>query len=266
MANLGLTIHFLGTGSASPNANRDNSSLLIVVGERAVMVDVSGYPGHKLPKLGIGFNQLTDVVFTHGHIDHIYAFPSLVSSAISVMGQDMVLKVHGLPTVLDVARTLLMPFTGSGGTITMNGLSFVPLYDDGLEPLEIELGRWRMYSFPVNHGVPAIGLVFEHESGARVVYSGDSRADDCIAAQINDSTVGLIHDCASGMYVTPRTAGHASADELHALLQTIPQPKQLVITHLSARQDGVLPDMLALLRDGYHGEVCAANDGMTLQF
>jgi ribonuclease BN (tRNA processing enzyme) len=269
MADLGLTIHFLGTGSASPNANRDNSSLLIVVGGRAVMVDVSGYPGHKLPKLGIGFDRLTDLVLTHGHIDHIYAFPSLVSSLISVVGfQSMHLKVHGLHQVLDVARTLLMPFAGSGGTITMNGLSFIPLYDDnGLEPLDIQLDDWRLSSFPVNHGdVSAIGLALDHSSGTRIVYSGDARADSFVASQITASTICLIHDCASGMEVTPRTVGHASAVELRAMLTTSPQPEYVYITHLSARQDHVLPDMLALLQQDYRGMVCAAYDGLTLRF
>ncbi|MBK8137285.1 MAG: hypothetical protein IPK52_15905 [Chloroflexi bacterium] len=123
-----------------------------------------------------------------------------------------------------------------------------------------------MSSFPVNHGAPAVGLVLEHVSGARVVYSGDARADERIAAQITDSTLCLIHDCASGMHVTPRTAGHASAEELHALLQRVPQPEQLYITHLSARQDGVLPDMLSLLQVDFRGTVCPAHDGLTLHF
>lgn len=269
MADLGLSITFLGTGSASPNPNRDNSSLLIMAGNRAVMVDCSGYPGHKLAARGFDFRQLNDLVFTHGHIDHVYAFPSLVSSLTSIVGREaMQLRVHGLPPVLDTARTLLMPFTGGPGTITMNGLTFVPVYDDnGLEPLSINLGEWQLSSFPVNHGgVPAIGLTLDHYTGARIVYSGDARADSSIAAQITDSTLCLIHDCASGMEVTPRTAGHAGAAELHAMLQTTPQPQQLYITHLSARQDHVLADMLTLLRTGYHGTVNSAYDGLTLTF
>jgi ribonuclease Z len=267
MDDLGLTIHFLGTGSTSPNAHRDNSSLLFVMGKRAVMVDASGYPGRKLPQAGVSFDQLTDLVLTHAHIDHIYAYPSLIASIVSASGEKRpTLNVHARPSVLDVAWKLLAPFSEPGRTATRLQLNYVTL-PQTLYPLEIDFGAWQLSSFPVSHGgVSAIGLVLEHDSGARVVYSGDAEADHHIAEQLTDQTLCLIQDCASGMRGTPRTAGHAGAEELKSLLKTVPHPKQVILTHLSARQDPLLPDMLVLLRDGFCGEVTAAYDGMKLVF
>lgn len=263
MGDLGLTIHFLGTGSTSPNAHRDNSSLLFLIGKRAVMIDVSGYPGRKLPQAGVGFDQLTDLVLTHAHIDHIYAYPSLVASMVSAAGDRRpTLNIHGRPSVLDVAWKLLAPFAEPGRTATRLELNYITL-PHSPHLLEIECDAWRIYTFPVSHsGVAAVGVALEHESGARVVYSGDAEADERITEQLTENTLCLIQDCASGMHTTPRTAGHAGATELKYLLKQAPAPKKVILTHLSARQDPVLPEMLTLLRQDFAGEVIAAYDGM----
>jgi ribonuclease Z len=262
-----LRIHFLGTGSASPNKDRGNSSLLLDFDATAVLVDASGYPGQSIPRTGVGFAPLHDVILTHAHVDHLYALPSLLSSVASfdLSGTPRVLRLHGLPETLDVARHLLEIFIAPSKSMGAMALEYHELHPDPLVSVHIDTG-WAISAFRVNHGgIPAIGLNLTHPDGRTVIYSGDAVADECMHVALPPDATCLIHDCASGLAMTPRTGGHAGAAELSLLLQAR-QPRETYITHLSARQDAVLPQMLDTLAQGYMGSVSAAYDGLVLTF
>ncbi len=263
-----LKIHFLGTGSASPNKDRNNSSLLLEFAERSVLVDASGYPGQAIPRAGVGFAQLQDVILTHAHVDHIYALPSLLSSVASydLSGEVKILRLHGLAETLDVARRLLDIFIAPSKSMGALQIEYHELVPAPLADLDIDLDGWCVRAFRVNHGgIPALGLTLQSDDGRQIVYSGDAVADEALYAQVTPETTCLIHDCASGLAMTARTSGHAGAAELNLLL-CARQPHVTYITHLSARQDAVLPQMLATLAEGYSGEVTAAYDDLVLSF
>jgi ribonuclease Z len=263
-----LNLHFLGTGSASPNKQRGNSSLLLDFGARSVLIDASGYPGQAIPCTGVGFDRLQDVILTHAHVDHIYALPSLLSSIASydLSGTPKTLRLHGLPETLDVARRLLEIFIAPSKSMGALTLEYHTLNPAPLAALSIDAAGWCIEAFRVHHGdIPALGLSVHHPDGTTVIYSGDAVADECLYAMVTPETTCLIHDCASGLAMTPRTSGHAGAAELSLLLQAR-QPRETYITHLSARQDAVLPDMLERLSQGYSGSVAAAYDGLVLTF
>ena len=73
-----MDIHFLGTGSAYPGSQRDNTSICFSNDGYHVLVDVSGNPCRKLKQFQVDLGELDAVVFTHFHIDHIYGLPSLL--------------------------------------------------------------------------------------------------------------------------------------------------------------------------------------------
>ncbi|HVU13213.1 MAG TPA: MBL fold metallo-hydrolase [Phototrophicaceae bacterium] len=263
-----LNIHFLGTGSASPNKERQNSSLLLEFGGRSVLVDASGYPGQSVLQAGVSFDRLRDIILTHAHVDHLYALPSVVSSIASydLSGSPKRLRFYGLPETLDVARRLVEIFVAPSKSMGALSLDYIALNPDPLATLPLDLPDWNVQAFRVNHGgIPALGLSLRSGAETHIVYSGDAVADEAIYAQVTPETTCLIHDCASGMAMTARTNGHAGAAELNLLLRAR-QPRVTYITHLSARQDAVLPQMLECLAEGYSGEVSAAYDGLSLAF
>lgn len=233
-----------------------------------MLVDASGYPGQTLPQAGVGFDSLRDVILTHAHVDHIYALSSLLSSVTSydLSGTPKVLRLHSLPQTLEVARRLLDIFIDPSKSMKTIQIEYHDINPNPLEALVLDLCDWRIEAFCVNHGgIPAIGLTLHHPNGQHIVYSGDAVADEQIFAQVTPETTCLIHDCASGMAMTPRTSGHAGAEELSVLLQAC-QPRETYITHLSARQEAHLPQMLERLSQGYSGMVAAAYDGLVLSF
>ena len=66
-----LTFACLGSSGAVPTAARDTTALIVRSGRTACLVDVGGSPVQKLRRVGFDPVELTAVVVTHTHPDHI---------------------------------------------------------------------------------------------------------------------------------------------------------------------------------------------------
>ena len=61
----------LGSSNAVPSINHENTHLVIRGKERTILVDCVSNPIVRLEQAGIDFNDLTDIVITHFHPDHV---------------------------------------------------------------------------------------------------------------------------------------------------------------------------------------------------
>ena len=74
---------------------------MVVVGqERMVLVDCVSNPILRLEKAGLDFNDLTDLILTHFHPDHVSGVPLLLMD-MWLMGRRKPLNVYGLHHTLD---------------------------------------------------------------------------------------------------------------------------------------------------------------------
>lgn len=73
-----MKVTVLGFSNGLDCLDSSNTSLLVQTERTSIMVDVSSSPRQSLLRTGIDSLSLDAVLITHGHIDHVYAFPSLI--------------------------------------------------------------------------------------------------------------------------------------------------------------------------------------------
>ncbi|MFK4996787.1 MBL fold metallo-hydrolase [Bacillus sp. N9] len=64
--------------SAYPGKVRENTSLCVSTSKEHVLIDVSGNPSTRLKQKNIDLSDVSAIIFTHFHIDHVYGLPSLL--------------------------------------------------------------------------------------------------------------------------------------------------------------------------------------------
>lgn len=185
-----MNLIFLGNSGGIQGANGGNTSLVVSQENSAtVMVDVSGSPCEGLIKSGIDPLSLDVLLLTHGHIDHIYALPSLIHN-LWLMGRSRELLIVSAADTLAMARQLVDLFS------LENKKGMFPIRMEALRKDDMFVGGLRIIGFPVNHIVPAVGFVFEFQ-GKKLVYSGDCNFSTSFPDEAENCNV-LVHEACVG--------------------------------------------------------------------
>ncbi len=197
-------IVFLGTANAVATENHDNTHLLILNEHRAVLVDCAGSPVPRLVRAGIQPDQLSDLLLTHFHPDHVAGAPLLLMD-LWLLGRTRPLTVHGLEHTISRFKAMMDLYEWRRWPdffpIQFNIIpekEFSPIIDDA------DLQLW---SSPVRHLLPTIAIRIEIPSGgASVAYSTDTEPCDEMVRLARGVDI-LIHE-ASGA-----SMGHSSVEQ-----------------------------------------------------
>jgi ribonuclease Z len=221
-----MDIHFLGTGSAYPGSERDNTSICFSNDGYHVLVDVSGNPCRKLKQFQVGLGELAAVVFTHFHIDHIYGLPSLLWG-MWLEDRRKPLKIYcdhrnekKLQEWLSTMEAHQWPIAFSIDVETF----------DGDREMELLSGGGMTFScFKALHSVPTVGLEVRC-AGRVLVYSSDTEINARIGEY--DYIDVLIHEATSAR----RVAGnHSSLVEMMEKYD-VERIGKIVLVHLSDQE------------------------------
>ena len=142
-----LDVVFLGTSGSMPTAKRALSATLVRRGGDRLLFDCAEGTQRQLLRSDIGLVELEEIFFTHFHADHYLGLPGMLKTY-SLRGRELPLRIYG-PSGL---RELL-----SGLRRIVGRLSYA------VDPTELEAGAvleragYRIDTFPVEHGVSAIG-------------------------------------------------------------------------------------------------------------
>lgn len=104
-----MNLLFFGTSSAIPYKGNGYTSFLVAIGNYRILIDTGDNPVRALLESGEDPRVLDAVVLTHTHIDHLGAFPSLIS-ALDCMKREKPLKIIASPETWMVAESLLRHF------------------------------------------------------------------------------------------------------------------------------------------------------------
>ncbi len=158
---MSATFHvtFLGTSAAVPTVKRNVSSTLVSYRDLKWLIDCGEGTQRQMLYANTGFKNLTRVILSHEHLDHILGVGGLLATLNMLQPVDQV-AVHGSPTVLDRVRQM----AGFIGRKLQYDLQLIPL-QAGIVFTHRQL---TCHAFPTRHRVKeSYGFLFEEQARRR---------------------------------------------------------------------------------------------------
>lgn len=244
----------LGSSAAIPSQTHANSHMAFKGNKGVVLVDCSGTQILRLERAGIKIEEVSDIILTHFHPDHVGGVPLLLMN-MWLLGRQEALRIYGLHHCLERLEDMMSSYHWD------NWPGFFPVAFHRLPERErvfvLEHGELQFFSSPVRHVVPTIGLRFEFREGEKtVVYSSDTEPCESIVRLAQGADV-LIHEAGGEM------VGHSSARQAGSVAQEA-NVGRLMLIHYPTRE-GNTEELLAEAQDAYDGEVMLAEDFMEIE-
>lgn len=242
----------LGSAYAIPNPNQDNANLLVETSKRVVMIDCGNHPVVKLAKAGLEINAITDLVITHFHSDHVGSLPLLLMD-MWLKKRRTPLRIYGLDYTIERMRALMDLFDWQKWT-DMFPVEFIRL-SDSVETSLFSDDCLKMYSMPVKHLIPNVGVRMEFPARRYIIaYSSDTEPCDNVISLARHADV-LIQESAGEAkgHTSPAKAGELAAEA---------GVKRLVMIHY----DPNIPEqqMIQEAARSFDGRIDLARDWMVL--
>ena len=149
-------ILFLGTSASAPSARRGLSAQIVKHNEYRFLVDCGEGTQRQILQSGTGFKNLTRILLTHGHLDHILGLGGLLSTFLRWEAIEE-LNIYGGRSTLDRVSALIYDVVLRGNKPPM------PLNLNQIKAgTFFETDDFTVTAFPVTHrGPDCLGYVFE---------------------------------------------------------------------------------------------------------
>jgi ribonuclease Z len=246
---------FLGTANAIPDETHENSHMVVVGNERTILIDCVDSALLRLKKVGVDYRNLTDLIVTHFHPDHVSGVPQLLMN-MWLMGHRRPLNIYGLQYTLDRIEDL-MGFYGWSEWPNFFPVTFRRLPAEEMTPV-LNSGEFRIFASPVQHFIPNIGLRIEFvDSGKVAAYSCDTEPCEQVIRLAKGADL-LIHEASGAL------PGHSSAAQAGKAAASS-GAKALYLIHYPTGQY-TLKDLAAQAIQQFDGPITQAEDYMTIDF
>ena len=231
----GLRLTVLGFGGWLSDPAFGQSAYLLECGGIRILMDCGeGCVEGLRSCCSLDVTDLTAVLITHAHGDHVLGLPTLLQRA---KHAGVRLTVAALPEVLDSIKELLKALQ-------------IPEYFDYVNevPLkygaEVSLAGFSVKAFRAEHKVPSASLAVR-VCGKLVAYSGDSWPNDEFLKGVEGADL-LIHEVSMpyGLVDVARECGHTPA-ELVGHVVSVARPKVFMPTHYYVSPPAIEADSLA---------------------
>ncbi|MFB6118706.1 MBL fold metallo-hydrolase [Halosegnis sp.] len=243
-----MRVTFLGTGSAMPAGDRNQTGLLVEAGEDTLLVDCGSGVLGALADTEAGYESVETVLLTHHHLDHVSDLLALLKARwlageehLTVVGPDGTSAlVEGLLDVHDY----------------LEGRVELTLRD--IEPGEFHVSGFDARAVETVHSMYCHAYRFSHPSAdGDFCFSGDSEATEAVATLADGARV-LAHDCSFPDDID--VSNHPTPSALGEML-TDRAIDRLYLTHLYPHTDGRHREMVESVRESFDGEIRVARDG-----
>jgi ribonuclease BN (tRNA processing enzyme) len=247
-----MEIFLLGTGTAVPVKQHAPAGLVVIADGKRLLFDIGPGTLSRLEQAGISYDQLDQLLLTHFHPDHSLDLATLllVFNYAPGAGRTIPFTITSCTGMEDFLQRLyaLYPDLPPLGY----PLNIHPVYRD-----EFSIGALKVRSAPTGHTPESVAYRLDL-AGCSLVYSGDATPQ----GELADLAAGadlLISECSfpAGW----ETAEHLNAQTLGALASQA-GVKSLLVTH--CYPPALAVDLVAQIREHYHGPVQLAVDGLHL--
>ncbi len=142
-----LDLVFLGTSGSMPTAQRAPTAMLLRRGGERLLFDCAEGTQRQLLRSNVGLIELREIFLTHYHADHYLGLPGMLKT-FALRGRETPITIYGPRGLGDLFTALRRIF----GKLTYR-YELVELEADEV----LERGEYELVTFPVDHGVSAIG-------------------------------------------------------------------------------------------------------------
>ncbi len=246
-----MILKILGSSNAIPQADRENTYFLLEGQDHSVLIDTGANSIAKLNSMGIPSNQITDIIITHFHPDHVSGLPLLLMDW-WLLGRNRALTIHGLPHTIQRVQKMMDLFDW------YNWPQFFPVNFHELSEmpgLVIDNHEIKILGNEVQHLIPTMGLRIEWKNQNLVIaYSCDTEPCQAVI-DLAEGSDYLIHEAAGEAkgHSSPRQCGKVAAQA---------GTKNLVLIHYP---DVNNPEIfIREARQEFDGKVLLAKDGMVM--
>jgi ribonuclease Z len=248
----------LGTGGAVTDGKRDNVSLVFTNGVFHLLMECGGSTAHKLAKVGIPYETITDMIITHTHLDHFYGLPGFIFS-MGYRNQERTtpLRIYCPAEAQSEIEALLDLFK-------LRAKFSFPVEIHGIPSQENALVFANEHvvvtATPVDHipDMPTCAVkIVSRASGKSIVYSSDTGFSERLIRLAQHADL-LLHECC-GLAGHPIPEFHSTALQVGEVAKKS-KVKKLVLIHLDTILNDEPEALIAQVHQHYAGDVRVASD------
>ena len=250
-----MKVTILGSGTCVPSLQRSSCSVLIETGKAKILADIGAGTIRRLLEAGVLISQITHILISHLHLDHIGELASFLFSSKFPSPRKEPLTIIAACGFVDFFIGLTAVF-GSWIELGDHVLQIVEL--PGTGPGSYDCEDFKVQTLPIVHTAQSIGFRVISQEGHSVVYSGDT--DYC--ENLINLAIGtdlLICECAHPDQL--KTIGHL-CPSLAGETARKAEVNHLVLTHFYP--DCESADIQNECRTTFKGHLILARDLMTI--
>jgi ribonuclease Z len=256
-----VKITFVGTSSGKASLNRNHSSLLFTSEEYNLLVDAGDGISRALMSIGINFEKINGILFTHLHPDHFSGLPALIVQ-MKMMNRNEPLDIfihESLKTVVEefLLRSYLLPermefeihyktFNDDDRFSITEEFSFLARKNYHLVNLEKHKVNYPSLS------LYSASFLFE-EGNNKVIYTSDIGSEEDLL---------LFRDYVADIFISETT--HISPLSIVEKIFKI-NPGKVYLTHYSEEDIPAISEILANLPSELKEKVKLATDNLSFE-
>ncbi|OQY24720.1 MAG: hypothetical protein B6I34_03270 [Anaerolineaceae bacterium 4572_32.1] len=173
-----LKLTILGSAGAVADANHENTYMVLQSQGSSLLIDCAGNPMGRLQRAKVDLETLDGLLVTHHHPDHIYGIPPLLLG-LWLTGRERSFTIYGSRRALQVIPRIMQLLEWQVWP-NMYSITYheIPPQE---KTLLIDNDEYTLYTSPVQHLIPTVGLRIESKKTDRVLtYSSDTRPCDAV--------------------------------------------------------------------------------------
>ena len=148
-------LKILGNNSAIPAHDRNQTSQLLQLESRYVLIDCGEGTQLQLSRQNIRLGRIKTILISHLHGDHYFGLIGLIST-MHLFHRKHKLTVFAPP---ELENILTLQLEASETTLCFN-LEFIPLFHNGLKEIYKE-EQFTIQAFPLEHGIKCYGFLIK---------------------------------------------------------------------------------------------------------